>query len=74
MPRPFDWARTVATYDEATRRRRAEATRRARGYMERGTGRGIKRRAVLVGPAVMERIVGGRYEWRAAGYKARRKR
>ena len=38
-------------------------------YLERGNGRGTKRKAILIGPAAIERIVGGRYEWRDAGYK-----
>ena len=37
-------------------------------YLERGNGRGAKRAAIVLGPAAIDRIVGGRYEWRDAGY------
>ena len=59
------------SYDETARR-----CRQRRGpaggplvYLVRGNGRGTKRKAILVGPAAIERIVGGRYEWRDAGFK-----
>ena len=60
-----------ATYDETTRRK-ARRTREV-AYLERGQGRGAKRNAIVLGPAAIERIVGGRYEWRDAGYKRPRR-
>jgi hypothetical protein len=59
------------TYDET---RRQTKPRRPPGgprpvYLERGNGRGAKRTAIVLGPAAIERIVGGRYEWRDAGFK-----
>ena len=59
------------TYDETKRRTKP---RRPPGgprpvYLERGNGRGAKRTAIVLGPAAIERIVGGRYEWRDAGFK-----
>ena len=59
------------TYDET--RRRTKPRRPPSGprpvYLERGNGRGAKRTAIVLGPAAIERIVGGRYEWRDAGFK-----
>ena len=55
------------SYDE-TKRRQRRKTHPWR-YLERGNGRGAKRHAIVVGPAVMERIVDGRYEWRDANLK-----
>ena len=53
------------TYGTAVRRQRQRG--RGEAYMERGRGGGIVRHAVAVGPVVVERTVGGRYEWRDAG-------
>ena len=62
-------------YDETKRRatrRRGAATDGPRGYMDRGGRAGIKRghSGIVVGAAVMERTVRGRYEWRDAGLAA----
>ena len=59
---------TVQTYDE-TRRRAPRRPKDACVYLEKGNGRGAKRAAIVLGPAAVDRIVGGRYEWRDAGYK-----
>ena len=54
----------------------ARAPRRPRElapYLERGATRGrrgAKREAVVIGALTVERIVGGRYEWRDAEYAA----
>jgi hypothetical protein len=49
---------------DATQRRRPRKARR-KGYMDRGGWRGVKRSAATeVGPATIERVVQGRYEWR----------
>jgi len=54
----------------------ARAPRRPRElapYLERGATRcrrGTKREAVVIGALTVERIVGGRYEWRDAEYAA----
>ena len=42
--------------------------------VERGNGRGAKRHAIVVGPAVMERTTDGQYDWRDAGFKRPRHR
>ena len=60
-------------YDETKRR---ETRPRRTGYMDRG-GQGYGARAkrghaaIVVGTAVIERIVRGRYEWRDGGLRAR---
>ena len=66
----------VPSYDET---RRKPAKRRKSGhhaYMDRGSGprrKGVKRSAVVVGAAVIERIVRGRYSWRDSGRDGRRR-
>ena len=62
-------------YDETKRRakrRRGAAAGEPRGYMDRGSRAGVKRGhgGIVVGAAVMERTVRGRYEWRDAGLAA----
>ena len=57
------------SYDETRRRNRRRHEGPTLVYLERGNGRGTKRKAILIGPAAIERIVGGRYEWRDAGFK-----
>ena len=62
--------RTHASYDEVKRRKPRRVGPRA--HMERSgsrvvAGSGIAAR--LVGAATMERIVGGRYEWRDGGLR-----
>ena len=59
----------MANYDETRRKnKRRKTTHHA--YMDRGGGvgrRGAKRSAIVVGTAVIERTVRGRYEWRDTG-------
>ena len=59
----------VVRYDETRRRnKRSKTTHNA--YMDRGGGvgrRGAKRSAIVVGTAVVERTVRGRYDWRDTG-------
>ena len=62
-------------YDETKRRakrRGGAAAGEPRGYMDRGNRAGVKRghSGIVVGAAVMERTVRGRYEWRDAGLAA----
>ena len=57
------------TYDETARRKRRCAVAGRPRYVERGNGRGTKRHAIVVGPAVMERTTDGQYDWRDAGFK-----
>ena len=63
-------------YDE-TRRRAAKRQKRSHhAYMDRGSGprrKGVKRSAVVIGTAVIERIVRGRYSWRDSGRDGRRR-
>ena len=57
-------------YDETRRRGKKRKTEKRVVYLERGNGpgrRGSKRCAIVVGTAVMERVVKGRYEWRHGG-------
>ena len=58
-------------YDEVTRRGPRVSTE-ARGYMDRGNGRGGKRgvAAMIMGEAAVERVVQGRYDWRDRGLPA----
>ena len=60
-------------YDQTKRRRKV--TKR-KGYMESARDRGgAKRKAIEIGPATVDRIVRGRYEWRdGAGGLRKRKR
>ena len=64
-------------YDETRRRGKKRRTGERAAYLERGSGtgrRGSKRSAVVVGTAVVERIVRGRYAWRDGGLVGRRQR
>ena len=71
LPERASRGKRKATYDET--KRRTKPRRPLSGprpvYLERGNGRGAKRTAIVLGPAAIERIVGGRYEWRDAGFK-----
>ena len=58
------------SYDEV--RRRAPRRTGPRGYLERSGSRTMPGGAIaarVVGPAAVEQIVGGRYEWRDAGMR-----
>ena len=65
--------------DAEISRRRKAAKRQKSGhhaYMDRGSGprrKGVKRSAVVIGTAVIERIVRGRYSWRDSGRDGRRR-
>ena len=49
--------------------------KKRRGYMESARDRGgVKRKAMEIGPATVERIVCGRYEWRDGSYRAPKRR
>ena len=71
LPERASRGKRKATYDET--KRRTKPRRPLSGprpvYLEKGNGRGAKRTAIVLGPAAIERIVGGRYEWRDAGFK-----
>ena len=62
--------RRTASYDET--KRRAPRRTGPRGYLERSgsrTAAGSAIAARVLGAAAVERIVGGRYEWRDAGMR-----
>ena len=63
---------TVQSYSQ-TATRAPRRPRELAPYLERGATRcrrGTKREAVVIGALTVERIVGGRYEWRDAEYAA----
>ena len=48
--------------------------KKRRGYMESARDRGgAKRKAMEIGPATVERIACGRYEWRDGSYRAQKR-
>lgn len=60
--------RKLQTYDEVQRRKPRRTTRGA--YVERGHGRGGRKRdAIVMGPAALENVVRGAYEWRDDGLR-----
>ena len=66
--------RKVGGYDETTGRRKKQ--RKSTGYMVReATGRGARKRdRVTMGEQCMDRVVEGKYEWRDAGLRPKRRR
>ena len=64
--------RGPVTYDET--KRRATRRRGEHGYMEQGGRGGMRKRVLLSGTLVLERVVRGRYTWHDSLLTGRKRR